>query len=148
MGEIVKGNDDLKLIAGTTSGSGGTDVAAIIDVRVGSSQEAKETTAADCTDGWRTYAVGLKEPGEISGTINFLPANATHKNASGGLLYRFNHDSGDASAVQEYTVQWPDAASTTVYGDAILTTFNVSASIGEKVTADFTLKFTGAPTWG
>ena len=146
MGEITKGDSDLMLMMGTSSGTGGTMLAAVTEISHDLMQDAVETTAADCTDGWRTFAVGLKDAGTITGKGNYLPANASQKGSAGGLLYRFNNDSGDASAVQEYTIIWPDAAPTKIYGSGILTTHNVSASIGEKLTFDFTIKMSGVPT--
>jgi hypothetical protein len=73
-------------------------------------------------------AAKLKDPGQISGTINFDPAVAPPIGQ-------------DVSTV---TINFPDADSTAWSADCFLKTYGFSGSVGEQMTSSFTLRLTGA----
>src|SRR3546814_13366979 len=67
-----------------------TNVAELIDLSTPSmTKDQVEATHTDSTDGFREFIPGLKDGGEFSATMNFIPGNATQGNASGGLLNDF-----------------------------------------------------------
>lgn len=100
-----------------------------------------EATSHDDTEGYNTFVQGLKDAGEVSLEIAYDPANATHKNASGGLLYDFA-----TGAVTAYTMVFPDAGATEWDFNAIVKSFQPKAPVDGLLTADVTLKISGAPT--
>src|SRR3546814_12479643 len=48
-----------------------------------------EATHTDSPSGFREFIPGLKDGGEFTATMNFVPGSATQGNASGGLLNDF-----------------------------------------------------------
>ena len=70
-----------------------TAVAELVDINgPGIKRDSRETTHHQSADKYRTYKPGLRDGGEISCTVNLLPGNATHKDATGGLLGSINDD--------------------------------------------------------
>ena len=78
MGLIVANNN-------ATITLGGRVIAALVNFQFGITRDAKETTAID-NAGWRTYVAGLKGGASLTGTIRYIPDNASHLYAPGGLI--------------------------------------------------------------
>lgn len=131
-----------QLKIGSTSGSGGTAIAAVTSIDGPElTLETIDVTTHDSPSGFREFIGGLKDAGEVSMELAFDPANATHKNASGGLLYALLNRS-----VTEFTLVLPSSPSVSWYFNALVTQFQVQAPIDDKLPANVTLKITGAPT--
>ena len=87
------------------------------------------------TLGWRCYVQGISDAGELSMTLNFLPTAESHEDLVCGL--------GDGT--NDYSIVFPDAASTTWTFEAFVSQFGVSGSFDGKLEATATLKLTGKP---
>ncbi len=127
---------------GTLLKIAGTTVAGVTNIGgPGLTLETIDVTNHSSASAWREFVGGLKDGGEISVDIVFDPAAATHKNASGGLLYLLT-----TRASASFTITFPDAAPTTWTFAAFVTSFEVGAPVADGLTASVTLKITGAPT--
>jgi predicted secreted protein len=87
--------------------------------------------------GWREFITSLKDAGEVSFDVNFLPAGTTHL----ALLQDFVD-----SVISEYSLVWTDAGTSTWTFDGLVTSFQPSAAIADALTASVTIKVSGAPT--
>ncbi len=127
---------------GTLLKIAGTTVAGVTNIGgPGLTLETIDVTNHSSTSAWREFVGGLKDGGEIPVDIVFDPVAATHKNASGGLLYLLT-----TRASASFTITFPDAAPTTWTFTAFVTSFEVGAPVADGLTASVTLKITGAPT--
>ncbi len=125
---------------GTTLKIGTTAIAEILDVSGPSlSMDTIDVTHHASPEAWREYVAGLLDAGEVSFDINYVPTAATHKNASGGLLYLLA-----TRASQAFTLTFPDATAWTFNG--FVTGFEPSAPVDDKLSASITIKLTGKPT--
>lgn len=123
-------------------GTAGTAIAQVTNISgPGLTAETLDFTSHDSTAGWREFGQGLKDGGEITLDLNFDPAAATHKNASGGLLYDF-----EAGTATTYALVFPDSATTVWSFSAIVTGFEPAAPMDGKLSASATLKVSGQPT--
>ncbi len=84
---------------------------------------------------------GIIRTGEINMDIVYDPANATHKNASGGLLFDLS-----ARASITLTIVFTDIAATEWTGSAFVTGFDPSMPHDDKLAAAVTFKPTGVWT--
>lgn len=131
-----------KLRQGGTSAASGTIIAQVTNISgPGLSADTIDVTSHDSTSGYREFLQGLKDGGEVTLDLNFDPAGATHKNASGGLVYAYEQGTQD-----NYALVFPDAATTVWVLPAIVTAFEVGAPMDNKLSASATLKVTGKPT--
>lgn len=89
--------------------------------------------------GWEEVVPTILRSGEVTLEIAYDPADTTHKNASGGLLYDLVQR---ASSV--YTLTFPSSHSWSF--SAYVTGFEPSAPVDGALTASVTLKITGAVT--
>jgi len=127
---------------GTVIQMNGTEIAEVTNV--GGPKLARDTIEAThhkSEDMWREFIKGLKDGGEVSLDLNFMPFNSTH-NASTGILSDF----ADDTTIPTWTLVFPDSAQTTWTFDAIVTGFEPSEPFDDKLTASVTLKVTGKPT--
>ncbi|MCM3763445.1 phage tail tube protein [Neobacillus niacini] len=97
-----------------------------------------ETTTLDSVNGWRTFAQGLKDGGEVS-LSGFL--NAGDTNGQVALYNAFN-----SGALTPFTILFPFGASWTFNG--IVTGVNTGAEIENNVSFESTIKVSGQPTLG
>lgn len=127
---------------GSTSGSGGTAIANVVSIDGPElTLETIDVTTHDSPSGFREFIGGLKDGGEVGLELAFDPANATHRNASGGLLHALLN-----RTVLEYTLVLPSSPTVSWYFNALVTSFQTQAPIDDKLPANVTLKITGAPT--
>ena len=114
-----------------------TTIAEVADIGGPSfSRESIETTSHDSTGGYREFIPGLREGGEVTFTINFMPEDATHVAA----IAQFDDDS-----VHNWELVYPILPSKKWVFAAFLTKFDTKAPVGEKLSADLTLKVSGKP---
>lgn len=103
--------------------------------------DTEDVTAHDSTEGWEEVVATILRSGEISLEIEYDPAAATHKNASGGLLYDLT-----TRASSTYSITFPDLAGSVFSFTAFVTGFEPDAPHDGALTANVTMKITGKPT--
>lgn len=127
---------------GTLLKLGGTTVAGVTNIGgPGLTLETIDVTNHSSTNAWREFVGGLKDGGEVSLDIVFDPAAATHRNASGGLLYLLT-----TRVSGSFSITFPDSGGTVWSFTAFVTSFEPSGAVADGLTASVTLKITGAPT--
>lgn len=115
-------------------GSTYVDVADVTEIGVlDVSAETIETTAHDSAGGWRTYIGGLKDGGELKMSVNYDPAK------HGTIFSAVGKD----GVTHELTLT--DAGAAVVTFKGIITGFSVGAPMDDKLTAEVTIKVSGAP---
>ena len=107
----------------------------------GLSQEAIDVTSHGSAGAFREKVGGLKDGGEITLDLNYVPTGATHKNAVGGLLYNY-----DQRTVNNYQLQFPDVGATKWILPALVTGFTPENPVEGKLGASVTLTVAGEPT--
>lgn len=118
-----------------------TAIAELIDLSLpGMSRDAIEATHTDSPDGFREFLPGLKDGGEFQATCNYLPANTTQGNTSGGVLYDMIND----TAARNWRITLPGAQTWTF--KAIVTGYEPTTPIVDRMTLVIGFKLTGKPT--
>lgn len=102
-------------------------------------QDALDVTDHSSPNGWKEFIGGLKDGGEVPLELNYDPSDATHDHLTG-----LEKELADGTK-KNYRIEFPDA--TTITFAALVTAFEPSANVAEKLTASATLKVSGAPTW-
>lgn len=98
------------------------------------SRETYDVTAHDSPDKWREFIGGLKDGGEVSVEVHYDPDKHD----------TYITDFSDVNA-RSWRIVWPQALGQWDF-KAILTGFNPSAPVDDKLAAELTLKVTGKPT--
>jgi len=125
---------------GTQFKRGATAIAYIQNISgPGLAADTEDVTTHDSTAAWEEHVVTILRSGEVSLDLEYDPAAATHKNASGGLLYDLV-----SRTAQTYSIVFPDA--TTWSFSAFVTGFEPSSPHDGALTASAKLKLTGQPT--
>lgn len=120
-----------------------TDVAEVIDLSPPSmTKDQVEATHTDSPGGFREFIPGLKDGGEFSLTMNFLPNNATQGNASGGVLNDFLNE----TTTRNWRIQFPGSPSMYWTFKASVIGFEPATPIDDRMTAVVSFKVAGAPT--
>lgn len=119
-----------------------TTIAEVMDLSgPGVSVDSIEYTSHDSPSKTREFGPGLIDSGEISFTIIFQPAIATHGNSAGIVNIMKNR------TVRLWQIIFPDGGGT-IYGfSAFVTAFEPKEPIDDKLTADITLKIAGVITF-
>ncbi|MFF2774860.1 phage tail tube protein [Streptomyces sp. NPDC058052] len=99
-------------------------------------RETIDTTAHDSPNGWREFIGGLKDGGEVTIDINYMPV------AHDALIADFNDKDP-----RNYRLIFPDADQTTWGFPAIMTGFQPAAPTDDKLSASLTFKVAGEPTF-
>lgn len=123
------------------SGSAYVTVGEITDVTPPSfSKDTIETTHHASASGIRTFVGGLVDTGEASLEVNYGVADTQHV---------FLRDAALAAndAPTNFKITYSDSASTTETFAAIVTGFEVSSPMDDRITATITLKVSGAITY-
>jgi predicted secreted protein len=121
---------------GTKLKKGSTAIAELTSIGgLDLSADTIETTTLDSADGFRTYAQGLKDAGEVSLSGYFDPTD--HE----GLFDDF--ESGVAAT---YTIEFPAALGAKWEFNAIVTAYSTGAEMEDNVSFEATLKVSGKPT--
>lgn len=116
-------------------------VGEIIDVTPPSiSKDTIETTHHATTDGIRTFVGGLVDTGEASLEVNYDVAGTEH------VFLRDAALSANDTATN-FRITYSDSANTTETFAAIVTGFEASSPIDDRITATITLKVSGDITY-
>lgn len=134
---------------GTTLGKGDaaspevfTAVAQVVDIAGPSmSADTIDITNHSSTNGYREFIQGLKDGGEVTMTVQYDPAAATHKNSSGGVLYVFEQGSKG-----NWKITFPSSPSASWTFPAVITGFDLKTPLNDQMVADVTFKVAGKPT--
>jgi len=127
---------------GTLLKRNGTTIAEVTDITPPElGRDDIEVTHHQSPAAWREFIKGLKDAGEVSFTINYIPTNSTH-NAGTGLLA----DLANNATIDTWTLVFPDTSATTWSFPGFVSKFSSKAPIDDKLSADVTLKVSGQPT--
>jgi predicted secreted protein len=106
-------------------------------------RDAVEATHTESPEKWREYIPGLKDAGEVTLELNFVPGGTAIER----LLRSFNSDSAD-----QCRIVFPDGSLDTSPPTATIWAFNAlvtgvepEAPVEDKMTASATFKLTGKP---
>lgn len=114
-----------------------TPVAEVLDVTPpGLSRDAVDATNSGSTDGWREYVAGLKDGGEVSFELNFIPGGT----AETAIFAEFAKD-----VTTNYRITFPNADTWIFAG--FITGFEPSAPQDDRMTATATFKLSGKPAF-
>lgn len=105
----------------------------------GLAADTEDVTTHDSTAAWEEHVATILRSGEVSIDLEYDPAAATHKYASGGLLYDLV-----SRTAQTYSITFPD---TTAWSfSCFVTGFEPGAPHDGALTASVKLKLSGQPT--
>jgi len=116
-----------------------TPIAKIISV--GGPDESKDElddTTLDSTGGYKEFVSGLKDGGSLALALNFNPADA------GQLALETDYAAGTK---QNYKLTWPSSPPKIVTVLAEVFAMNRNTEAASLVTADVTLRISGAPVF-
>lgn len=126
---------------GTKLLRGITEIAQVTNISgPGLSLDTTDVTEHD-GDGWEEVVPTVLRSGEVTLDIVYDPNEATHKNASGGLLYDMT-----SRTAASYTLTFPTSPVKSFAFSAFVTGFEPSMPVDGALTASVTLKITGKPT--
>jgi predicted secreted protein len=127
---------------GTLLKRGATTIAQVTNISgPGLSLDTEDVTNMDSTGGWEEVVGTILRSGEVSVDLVFDPNAATHKYASGGMVY----DMVQRTATT-YSIVFPSSPTVTWEFSALVTGWEPSAPVDGSLTVAATLKITGAPT--
>lgn len=130
-----------KIGDGATPTENFTTIAEVRDLNPPELILATEDATNHSSSGATREKVGtLKEIGDITMTISFIPTNATHS-YSAGLVKDWHN-----RTKRNFQIVFPDSGLTTWYGPAYVTNMKPAASIDGLLTMDVTLTPAGAWT--
>jgi predicted secreted protein len=125
---------------GTQLLRGAVEIAGVSNISgPGLSLDTEDVTSHDSDNYWEEVIGTILRSGEITLDIVYDPAAATHKNASGGLLYDMVQ-----RATNTYSLVFPNATEWSF--SALVTGFEPDAPVDGALTASVTLKLTGDVT--
>lgn len=97
-----------------------------------------EATHMESPDYYREYIPGLKDGGDLSLSLNYLPSNTTQNVLQEDL---------DNRTKQYWKVVWTDAVSSEATFRGYVTNFGQSGSMDGKLDASITIRITGKVTF-
>lgn len=120
--------------------TGGTAVGNINSIKgPGISLDTADVTTHDSTGAWEEVVATILRSGELTLEMEYDPANAQIKNASGGLLYLLT-----TRASASFTITYPSTAAIVATG--FVTGFEPDAPSNGSLKCSVKVKFTGAVT--
>jgi len=112
-----------------------------IAVELGSfslSRDTQENTYYSSESAYKSFAGGARDAGESTIKLEFDRVEGYHLL----MLEDFNSDE-----LSVYGFQWPDVEKTQVTCKGIVTGFEVTHAVAEKIFANCTIKWSGEPSW-
>ena len=100
----------------------------------GKSRETIDVTTLRSSDGYREHIGDLKDGGTVSLTMNFTSAT-----------YALFEEDFESDTPQNYAIVLPDTEQTSVEFEGLVTELPLSAQVGDRITANITIKVTGKP---
>lgn len=115
-----------------------TTIAEVKDIRgPGFTTNFTDVTSHDSPDYTREFISGLRDPGEVTFSVNFVPTNPTHNLSAGLMSLQQNRTK------RNYKLIFPDVSTTTWTFAAYVSRFEPGAPVDGALTADVTLRVTG-----
>jgi predicted secreted protein len=105
-------------------------------------RESIDATSHSSANAWHEKLKGLKDAGQVTFSINYQPANATHGVGVGGLLGDFSND----STISNWKLIFTDSGPTAWVFPGFVTSFAPKAPLNGRLTADVTIEISGMPT--
>lgn len=97
-----------------------------------------EVTSVDSA-GWREFIAGLKDAGEVTFQINFIPNSSQHRQLITDM---------DTDARINYRIEFNNSAgSILLLPKCMVTSFGITEELESSVNANVTLRPSGKPTW-
>lgn len=90
----------------------------------------------------KEFVATILDAGEVKFSINYDPAEATHKNLAGGLIYA--HQNG---TLKNFKIDLPVLVVAGPTFAAYVTDFQIKAPVAGKLVADIVLRISGAIVW-
>jgi len=106
--------------------------------------ESIDVTSHDSSGAYREMVASFISPGEVSLDVNFDPTSATHKAASGGIMWL-----RDQRLIVPWEVKFPQIGAniTKVSFQAFVKNTTVDAPYDDKLGMSVTLQQTGSAAW-
>jgi predicted secreted protein len=99
-----------------------------------------EATHTDSPDGFREFIPGLKDGGEFTATMNFLPTDSTQDNTTGGLLYDFLNE----TLPRNWRITFPGGSPQMSWTFlASVTGYEVATPMDDRMTLTVTFRVSG-----
>lgn len=105
----------------------------------GLSRAIPEATHMESPNGYREYIGGLKDGEEVTLECNFLPGNAT-QDPDDGILSLF-----ESGIRTNFQIVWPFSPTVTWQFAGVVTGFQPTTPVDDKITISVTIKVTGQP---
>jgi predicted secreted protein len=99
------------------------------------SRETIDVTTLDSADGYREVIGDLRDGGTVSLSMNFKRAE-----------YDLMATDFESDSVANYAIVLADTDRTAIEFEGLVTEMPLSAAVGDKLSADVTIKVTGKPT--
>jgi len=103
----------------------------------GESADAIDLTNHDSADAFKEFCAGLRDGGEISFEGNFITSDSTGQIAM--------HTDFQAGSTKAWTIEFPSSLGS-LGGNGIVTAFEPSFPMDDKISISGTIKVTGKPT--
>lgn len=97
-----------------------------------------DASSHDTVGNFKEWIPGFGDGDLIRAAINWRPSNTIHKN----LRIAFQ-----AATHRNFMIVFPDTSDNTVLVSTFIESLNPNADVNKLLTADLSLKITGAPTW-
>lgn len=115
------------------------DIAEVLNISGPSlARDAVDATHTASTEGWREYIPGLKDAGEVSVEMNYIP---------GGSGDTYMRGTFDAETLTQFRISEPNSPATTITFNAIVTAYETERPVDDKMVATATLKISGKVTY-
>lgn len=115
------------------SGTAWVDIAEITSISgPGKSRDVIDVTSLDSTGGYREFIAGFRDSGTIQLNMNFTR-----------ITYETMNDDFEDDTVQNYEILLPDAESTSLEFEGLVTELPMEITADDKVTNTVTIKITG-----
>jgi predicted secreted protein len=101
-------------------------------------RDAVDATHSQSPEGWRDFIPGLKDGGEVTVEMNFIPSG----DSTDRLIAAFNSDN-----LLNCKIAFNDSPATEWTFQAICTAFAPEGPVEDKMSASATFKVTGKPTF-
>ena len=104
-------------------------------------RDTHDATHTESPGQWREFIPGLKNAGEVKIEMNFVPASETDQRI---------RDTFDSDVVPQFRIVFDTPVSPTeaITFSGIVTNYEATGPIADKMVATLTVKVSGAVTWG
>jgi predicted secreted protein len=101
-------------------------------------RDAIDASHTQSPNAWREFVAGMKDGGEVSLELNFIPGSATTTR----ILETFSQNVSILAKIV-----FPDSPGTTWSFEGIITGFEAEAPVDDKMSASLTFKVSGQPSF-